>query len=295
MITFFAIPKAFKGDLALIQRNAIQSWALMPNCEIILFGDDEGTADIALEFGLRHISDITRNKYGTPQLDNIFKTAQQLSSSDFLCYINADIILMSDFMWAVERVACDMKKFLMVGQRWDIDIDYQLDFNRPEWEQQLLSILKKNGKLHDPTGIDYFFFKRGLFNTIPPFALGRTIWDNWLIYQARSLHVPVINATEQITAVHQNHDYLHLANDEKDVWQGPEARTNLEIAGGYDHVFTTNDATHILTPSKIKRDCSWRKILRHMISFPFIVKNNHPFLNLLRIIARIPRRKYILS
>ena len=59
MLTIFAIPKAFKGQFDAIQHNAIRSWVqLDPKPEVVLFGDDEGTAEIANELGLRHIPEI---------------------------------------------------------------------------------------------------------------------------------------------------------------------------------------------------------------------------------------------
>ena len=46
--TFFAMPKAFRGHVGMIQRNAIGSWLrLTPRPEILLFGDDEGIAEFA--------------------------------------------------------------------------------------------------------------------------------------------------------------------------------------------------------------------------------------------------------
>ncbi len=55
MITFFATGKAFQGHNGIIQRNALKSWTLLhPGVEVILFGDDDGAAEVCGEFGLRH-------------------------------------------------------------------------------------------------------------------------------------------------------------------------------------------------------------------------------------------------
>ena len=63
MLTIFAIPKAFKGHVDIIQRNALKSWTLLqPQCEIILCGDDPGVAEVAGDFGAEHLPDIERNK-----------------------------------------------------------------------------------------------------------------------------------------------------------------------------------------------------------------------------------------
>jgi hypothetical protein len=56
MITLITCPKPFRGHSKIIQRNAIKSWTLLePKPEILLMGDDEGTAEAAAEFGARHV------------------------------------------------------------------------------------------------------------------------------------------------------------------------------------------------------------------------------------------------
>src|SRR5262245_61896078 len=130
MLTIFAIPKPFHGHFSTIQRNAILSWTLLrPACEIILCGNDEGTAATAAEFGVRHMPAVAHNEYGTPLVNDLFDRAQQVATHELLCYVNADIILMQDFMWAVEQVASRKRRFLMMGQRWDVDIEVPWDFD----------------------------------------------------------------------------------------------------------------------------------------------------------------------
>jgi hypothetical protein len=90
MLTLFTIPKPFRGHIEVIQRNAIESWAqLRPRPEIILFGDDEGTAHVAKEFGISHIPQVARNEFGTPLLNDFFEQAQRVAGDDLLCYVNA--------------------------------------------------------------------------------------------------------------------------------------------------------------------------------------------------------------
>ena len=43
-VTIFAIPKTFEGHIGIIQRNAIRSWAQLAGIEILLLGDEPGTA-----------------------------------------------------------------------------------------------------------------------------------------------------------------------------------------------------------------------------------------------------------
>jgi hypothetical protein len=63
-ITIFAIPKAFRGHIGVIQRNAIEAWTQMrPAPQVLLFGDDEGVADVARDLGVRHVPQVQRNRW----------------------------------------------------------------------------------------------------------------------------------------------------------------------------------------------------------------------------------------
>lgn len=248
MITLFSIPKPMEGEFARLQVNAVGSWrALGPEVEILLLGDEPGVADCARRFGARHLPEVARNEYGTPQIDDIFRRAEWAATAPVLCYINADIVLGADFLAAVRIVAGIRNRFLMVGQRWNLDFDEQINFSDPAWEKKVRDQVRERGRLEDPSGIDFFIFRRGLWPAIPPFAVGRTMWDNWLIYQARARDAVVVDATTVLIAIHQNHSYGHHPQGWKGVWKGPEAERNMELAGGLVHYFTIEDATHLLT------------------------------------------------
>jgi hypothetical protein len=257
MLTLFASPKPFRGDIEVIQRNALRSWILLrPTPEIILFGKDEGIAEVAREFGLRNVPEIACNEYGTPLVSDLFQKCQELAKSERLCYVNSDIILLNDFIPAVNAIP--FPKFLMVGRRWNLAINGPFDFSNG-WEGRLRTVIQQTGELHPPTGIDYFVFSRGIYREIPRFAIGRTSWDNWLIYRARALKIPIIDATQSVTVVHQNHGYEHHPGGSDGVWKGREAEINLELAGSPRHLFTLRDATHWLTPDGLLRKPDFTK------------------------------------
>jgi hypothetical protein len=265
MLTIFATPKAFRGHIDVIQRNAIKSWALLPiNPEIILFGDDEGTAEVAREFGLRHIPKVARNESGAPLVHDLFAQAEQLSMNDLLCYANADILLMSDFASAVRRISQQPDSLLMVGQRMDVDISERIDFAEPDWEQLLRRQAHAVGKLRPPNAIDYFVFTKGLGTNLLPLALGRRGWDNWFLWHARARKAAVIDASREVLVVHQNHDYSHHPDGSKGVFSGPEAQRNRELIGEWYHLHTIEDATHRLTPRGLSRSYwhSWLVVKR---------------------------------
>ena len=185
-LTIFSAPKPFSDPhIATIQRNAIRSWCqLGAEVEVILVGNEQGMAETALEFGVKHLPEVSCNDQGTPLVSSIFSLARENSSSPLLAYINADILILSDFLSMSQRMLSLADKFILVGQRWDLEILTEMDFSE-NWESRFRQSILEHGKLHPPAGSDYFIFPRSCFQEIPDFAIGRAGWDNWMIYQAR--------------------------------------------------------------------------------------------------------------
>jgi hypothetical protein len=247
MLTLFSTAKAFKGHNGVIQRNALQSWKrLHPKVEIILFGDDEGSAEVCAELGLRHEAHVERTPFGASRVDTMFDRAQMLAGHDLLCYVNCDIILMSDFWSMVERFQRRPKPFLAIGKRWDTDIREPLQFG-PAWEMELRARARAQNKQR-AWEIDYFLFSKGVFGEIPPFGLGRLYWDHWLAWKARSTG-PLIDVSPDVMVVHQSHDYNHHPQGWKGVWEGDDAKRNGLLAASGKQACSFWDCTHVLTPS----------------------------------------------
>ncbi len=252
-LTIFAIPKAFEGHTGVIQENALKSWTrLEPRPEIILFGNDPGTAEVAGDLHLRHVPEVAVTDHGTPLVSDLFRRAEALASTDTLAYVNADIILTQDFLDAVSQVQERFPQFLMVGQRWDLDFTEPVDFADPDWQEALKGRVSREGVLHAVSALDYFVFSQGLWPEIPDLALGRTAWDNWLVAQPLEAEIPVVDATPAVLAVHQNHDYQHVQGGADAVWKGKEARHNQEIAWESPLLCYSSHATWELTPQGLK-------------------------------------------
>jgi hypothetical protein len=254
MITLFAIPKPMEGEFERIQENAIGSWLRLGfGVEILLFGGECGVGDFARRMGIEHIPEVARTAYGTPRVDDLFRKAEALAARPLLGYINADIILGSNFLEAVRILSNVTGSFLAVGRRWDLKVTEEIDYSRQDWEERLRLQVAERGALHAETGIDYFLYRPGFWKKIPPFAIGRTMWDNWLVLDALRRRALVIDATDDIWAVHQNHGYNHHPKGTEGVWKGPEAVENERLAGGSFRLFNIIDATHRLTGGRIER------------------------------------------
>lgn len=253
MVTIFSTPKPFKGHEAITQRNALQSWTLLhPEVEILLFGDDEGAREMSEELRIKHIPKIRRSEYGAPFLNYIFEEAQKISKHDLLCYINADMILMSDFARAVGKIL-DWGKFcLAVGRRWNLDIDGPIDFRDPDWERRLKETAFRYGSQRFENTIDYFMFSRGVYRNMPPLYIARMWWDQWLIWKARREKTAVVDISHAIMAVHQNHSYAHDRDAGAKNRFDEEVKHNFDLIGGWQNLYTMANATHMLTPKGIR-------------------------------------------
>lgn len=248
MLTFFTTAKPFRGHNGIIQRNALKSWTLLhPDVEVILFGDEEGAAEAAKDLGLRHEPHVERNEFETKRLDYMFCRAQAIARHELRCYINCDIVLMQDFCDALKRVREKHSQFLMVSRRWDGEITVPLSFGSKNWEPQLRLRVLRSGRRRGPEWIDYFVFSRGLYGEdVPPFVVGRVFWDNWLVWKALASNFPVIDVSDAVLAVHQNHDYGYHPQGRQGVFYGAEAGRNYQLAGGWRHLRTIADATEVL-------------------------------------------------
>ncbi len=253
LITFFSAPKPFTNPhIAMIQRNAIKSWTLLPDVEVILLGEEEGLAEAAKELGVRHIPHVARNANGIPLISSMFQLARENANSDLLCIINADMILLPDFVEAARRSRLQRDEFVLLSQRWDYDITNPIDF-AAGWESKLGESVRKQNQLHRPAGSDFFLFPKSCYINIPDFAIGRAGWDNWMIYKARQQKWPVIDCTPSVMIVHQNHDYSHLPGG-KSHYDHPDTNENIRLAGGQSAIrYTILDSTLQLVDGKLVR------------------------------------------
>ncbi|HUJ40903.1 MAG TPA: hypothetical protein VLW54_10175 [Candidatus Acidoferrales bacterium] len=258
MLTLFTTPKPFRGHIGTIQRNALASWVrLGAGVEVILFGDDEGAAEAARELGIRHVPEAPRHPSGFKYLNAFFAEAQRIARNPLVCYANCDIILSPDLPDAVRRVAATQPRFLMLGRRVDLDVTESVAFENADWSGQLRERALREGRQRPGQWIDYFVFPRGFYDAIPPFVIGRVAWDNWLVWRALETHTPVVDATEAVFAIHQNHDYGYHPQGAIGVWQDELAMRNVELGGGYHWVGTIDDATHRLTSRGMERN--WKR------------------------------------
>lgn len=295
MITFFSTAKPFHGHSAVIQRNALETWRrLDPQIEIILLGDDPGVAEVCQELKLRYEAKVERKENGTKTVRSVFGQAQQLAHHDCVCYSNCDIILTSDFVRAFRKARETFPKFLMVGRRWDLDVTQPVDFSQTDWQETLVARAKREGFQRLHYNIDYFVFPREVYSEFPDLVIGRNHWDQWLVWKAAAEGLPVVDASDAVCAVHQNHDYAYHPQGMAGVWGDEATRANYRAAGGFSHLHTIEDATYFLGPDGIRpKRLYWlapakRRVraARHAVRTFVRTRLWHPLLNVTRPLRR---------
>jgi hypothetical protein len=253
LITLFSAPKPFiDPHVAVIQTNAVKSWTLLPEVEVLLIGAEQGVSEIARNLGVKHIPEVACNSAGTPLISSMFALARENSQTDLLCIINTDIVLMADFVQASKKVGKLKEKFVLLSQRWDFDTNMPIKFTG-DWQSELRTAVTNQNVLHRPAGSDFFLFPRACYTQVPNFTIGRAGWDNWMIYKARQEKWPVIDCTPSVMIVHQNHDYSHLPGG-KPHHEHPDSNENIRLAGGQAPIrYTILDATHNFVDGKLTR------------------------------------------
>lgn len=279
MITIFSNPRPFKGIFDSLQRNSIKSWLqLYPPCEIILFNDEENTTiKIAEEFGIKCITDVKTNEFHTPLLNNTFAQVQQIAKNEIIAYVNTDIILNNDFLFAINAI--QERPFYMIGQRWNLNVAGSIDFASGDWQKDLKSQILKNGKIHSVTGMDYWVFNKTTQYNMPEFAVGRPGADSWLVYKNRIMHIPVIDATSMVTIIHQNHPHKSSIDQQYVL----ETEKNRKLC---KYFFTIADANWKLTKDGLKKvKITPYNLYRYLVQTPELLPGRRIFWKPLRQVA----------
>ena len=117
---------------------------------------------------------------------------------------------------------------------------------------------------------------------LPPFAVGRPGWDNWLIGRALELRLPLIDMTPSVLAIHQNHGYGHVTGGGGS-WEGPEAARNRQLASGIDrYTHSPMNATYSLYAEGLRRTHSLGHLRARVEAFVTLRPAAAPLYRLIR-------------
>lgn len=230
MLTIFTTCRSFAlPQFAIVQRNAIGSWLqLQPRPQVMVIGKSPGADEFCRAIDIEYLPDVDTSPKGVPLLNAMFKLAEKNARFDDMLFMSSDMIIFQDTYLALQIIKNHMKEYLASLIRWNADITTFIDFNDPNWKQQLLNISTKG----EPSCGDYFLFSKGFFgDEMPPFVMGRGFHDFWK-HRYGLQKGGLIDVTDSVRAVHQNHDHGHWHMIEKD----EDFLKNKELCGGYGNL-----------------------------------------------------------
>ncbi len=224
-ITFVVPCRPFTGIFDTIQRRALTSWReAVPSARIVLLGQD-----LPADTGADELRTPATNARGITTLSGVWEIACA-QKSEWVCVGESDLLFDATLPAALMALA-QIERPFVIGQRWDMNADGHC-------------------KLHPPSAVSYCIFRGGQLDAagIPPFAIGRTLHDNWLVWAAmHRWDMTVIDATDSIKIVHINHPYAEHG-DKEGMFRSAERAENVQLArmSGMMRPLGVNDAPWVL-------------------------------------------------
>lgn len=211
-ITIFTVARAFCGAIGVSQRNAIRSWVdIASPSSVLIFGNEEGVAEFAQEIGARHNPHCRRNNFLSPRLDGLFPRAEELAPAPVMVFCCADTILPANFGSILDVAVSKHPRLLLTGRAHELSEADSLSLSlQPSSRPAVLDSLNAAVASHSPSNrLRYFAYPAGVWDVLPPLAIGGPVWERWLVADAVLRGIEVIDATSAITCFHQSHDYRH--------------------------------------------------------------------------------------
>ena len=214
-ITFYTTTRSLDARLY----PAVRSWLAL-GADVVVFVDEvdpKSNDDIHDISQMRRAYPTTtltiertpqpRSEAGSPRLDAVMRRGEELASTPWVCLINADIVLPRDFARLPSVITSDV---LVLGARHDCRFNPaigQLPIHVDSFEA-----LERYSMApcwpHGVGGKDYFLYRKGFYARrgvrIPPFWIGKFVWDHWLVNATRH---HAVDATPTIVVGHMSHNH----------------------------------------------------------------------------------------
>jgi len=224
MFTIFTMMRPMVKEFLSVQTNSLLSWTkLHQDVEILVYGLHESKVRdfIAKENRLTGIEDEGfRSKQGSLLVNKVLNHAYKSKANDVLVMANSDNLYFSDFTNAITKLDTLYPEFVAVGRR--INVDYEnrfIDFSNETWQHSEKSFISETGKLHGAAGADFFIIKlkKNYLKDMLDFRVGRTRYDNHMLWRFSQLNIPLVNISKAVLVGHQNHSWTPKKDTEGNI------------------------------------------------------------------------------
>ncbi len=194
------------------------------------------------ELGLREVGPVAVDQDGVPLMSDLLQKAAAHGAHDHLCYVNGDILLLDDFVATCIEAWTWRPDAVLVGSRIDVVELGPLDFADNSWVGDVRAVAQ--GGSRTCMGSDFFAYPRGAYRDMPPFSVGRTAFDDWMMWKAMRTGNPLLDISSRVTAVH----VLHRIPGEWDALMATAGvQRNRSLATTWQRTYTLADCSHVMT------------------------------------------------
>jgi len=286
----FSSPKPFHQATTPVQLSAMRSWAMAcPLAKIFLFGDANNLLPICKQEGFFYGGSLPTTELGGEILSGMFVEMTDRHPEEVLLYLNSDIFLEPTLARSVQELESLPKPWLGACRRWCLS-SWEGETKKEKDLLEFLKSLDSRGYYGTASALDLFLFRGIDLHAMPPFRIGHAGWDNWMIYHARCMDIPVIDLSSLVRACHCRHDYSYArGNTSPDRRDGPLEEENVRILGRDSRRFHLGHATHEWKEGRVVRRRGvaffhrqfevWiEKNPRHQIWVRFLKRIFHPLI-----------------
>lgn len=263
-IVIFTTPKPRNDQTEAVQIAAFRSWRrAFPKATIFLYGDVASWNEEFESLVMQPAGPLLQGGKGGEVICEMFQDASKRGGGEILIYLNSDILLDDSAAHVVKKLQDRPGPWLGSARRWCLpkwsdvapasELEWSIFFSRAE----------KSGRWGEACALDIFLFRGLSFQSMPPFFIGHRGWDNWMIFHARANRIPVIDLSDEMRAIHCDHDYSYAkGNSAPSRRDGPLEEANLKMLGGEERLFHLGHATHELRHGTVGVCRSWGSLQR---------------------------------
>lgn len=202
-IIFVTTCKPILGEnIKNIQSNSINSWINLPiDKKIIILNKDSSVVDFCNHFEVELITEFESSDLtDLPTFRSMIKSASDFANNDdIIIWSNCDIIFDKTLVDNIIELSSFKKELVLVGRRKELKIDRILlpfEFD---------NLYTSSEKMSD-YAIDYFIFRKNMFDDLPHFFVARQRFDNYLLSYCIKKYL-TIDCTNTINCFHQSHGH----------------------------------------------------------------------------------------
>jgi hypothetical protein len=207
-IVFVTIPRSFIEPHFIPQLNTINAIKRYnPRSKIVLYSDDPGVYDFAKNNDC--IAPKIVKKIGNlPLVNCALSFAKDLFPESYICFINSDIMVMTDLtpIIAFMKNTRLKKTFVLTAYRKEANVENVLNGNDMD------KLKLDNGLIRGRHyALDIFILHSGLISAMdmPNYRVGRIGWDSWIAGKVRKMDLGFVDISNMARIVHQDHPQVH--------------------------------------------------------------------------------------